>query len=152
VAAAHAGRRVDLGAVRRAFADMARRHAWLVVEGAGGLLVPIRGRLDMADLAGELGLPLVVVTRASLGTINHTRLTLEAAARRGLPVAGVVISHSSGRLSPPDAANLAALRAELGPLRAGEIPPLRPGQEPPPGALDVGRLVRRARAAARARG
>jgi dethiobiotin synthetase len=149
VAAAHAGRRVDLNAVRAARARLAARHACLVVEGAGGLLVPITPRLDMAGLARVFGLPLLVVTRAALGTINHTRLTLEAAARRNLAVAGVVISHASGRLSAPDAHNLAALRSELGPLLVGEIPPLRRGQTPPAGALDVDRLLARLRGAAR---
>jgi dethiobiotin synthetase len=145
VAAARARRGVDLAAIRRAHARLAARHAFLVVEGAGGLLVPIAPRLDMAGLARALGLPLLVVARAALGTINHTRLTLEAAARRALPVAGVVISHSGGRLSAADARNLAALRAELGRLLVGEIPPLRCGARPAPGALDVDRLLARLR-------
>jgi dethiobiotin synthetase len=64
----------------------------VVVEGAGGLLVPLWGDITMADLAHRLGAGLVVVTRPSLGTLNHTALTLEAARARGLPVDGLVIS------------------------------------------------------------
>jgi dethiobiotin synthetase len=64
----------------------------VVVEGAGGLLVPLWGDLTMADLAGELRAGLVVVTRPTLGTLNHTALTLEAAHARGLPVDGLLIS------------------------------------------------------------
>jgi dethiobiotin synthetase len=64
----------------------------VVVEGAGGLLVPIWGAVTMADLADALGAGLVVVSRPSLGTLNHTALTLEAANNRGLPVDGLVIS------------------------------------------------------------
>jgi dethiobiotin synthetase len=94
----------------------------VIVEGAGGLFVPIRPGLDMADLAGRLGLPLLVVARAALGTINHTKLTLEAAARRGLPVLGVVISHTTPDLPGADRANLDLLRRSLGPHLLGELP------------------------------
>jgi len=64
----------------------------VVVEGAGGWRVPITRDADMSTLARELGLPVLVVARASLGTINHTLLTIEAVARDGLPLAGVVLS------------------------------------------------------------
>jgi dethiobiotin synthetase len=69
------------------WARLRARHDFLVVEGAGGLLVPIRAHFSMADLAHRMELPLLVVARAALGTINHTRLTLDAARRRGLRVA-----------------------------------------------------------------
>ena len=64
----------------------------IVVEGAGGLMVPIADGAHMIDLADELELPLVLVARSTLGTINHTLLSLEAIRRRALPLAGVVIS------------------------------------------------------------
>ncbi len=64
----------------------------LVVEGVGGLLVPLGPDGDVRDLAVALGLALVVVARPGLGTINHTLLTLEAARGAGLRVAGVVLT------------------------------------------------------------
>jgi dethiobiotin synthetase len=64
----------------------------LVVEGAGGLMVPLTDTAYVIDLAAELHLPLVLVARSTLGTINHTLLSLEAIRRRGLPLAGVVIN------------------------------------------------------------
>ncbi len=64
----------------------------LVVEGAGGLMVPLTDTAYVIDLAAELHLPLILVTRSTLGTINHTLLSLEAIRRRGLPLAGVVIN------------------------------------------------------------
>jgi dethiobiotin synthetase len=137
VAAAAEGRRVDLGAVREAFAALAERHAYLVVEGAGGLLAPAADGASMADLAAQLGLPLLVVARASVGTISHTRLTLEAAAARDLPLAGVVISHGAAPLSTADRANLAELRAELRARLLGEIPTLAASQLPDPACLDL---------------
>jgi dethiobiotin synthase len=66
----------------------------VVVEGAGGLMVPIAGGAFMIDLADSLELPIILVARSTLGTINHTLLSLEAIRRRGLPLAGVVISGS----------------------------------------------------------
>jgi dethiobiotin synthetase len=63
-----------------------------VVEGVGGLLVPIGPDADVRDLAGALGLPLVIAARPGLGTINHTLLTLEAARSARLAVAGVVLT------------------------------------------------------------
>ncbi len=64
----------------------------VVVEGAGGLMVPIADGAYMIDLADSLDLPIILVARSTLGTINHTLLSLEAIRRRGLPLAGVVIS------------------------------------------------------------
>lgn len=143
VAAAAEDRDVDLEAVRSAFVRLAARYPMLVVEGAGGLLAPAAKGTCMGDLAAELRLPLLIVSRAVLGTINHTLLTLEAAARRDLPLAGVVISHGNGRLAAADEANLAALRRELGDRLVGEIPPLAPGAFPARGDLDHQTLLKR---------
>lgn len=124
VAAAAEGRTIDLRVVRRHFDALASRHHTMLVEGAGGLLVPTTDEATMADLARELELALVIVARGALGTIHHTRSTLEAARSRGIEVAGVVISHSTGPLSHADTANLDFLRRELGGVLLGEIPPL----------------------------
>lgn len=141
VAAAVEERTVNLAAIDAAFARVCEAHDFVVVEGAGGLLVPAAEGCTMADLALRFGLPLLVVARAALGTINHTQLTLEAAATRGLPVLGVVISHADGELSVPDRANLSALRSALGGMLIGEIPPLESGAPIPIGAIDLGPLL-----------
>jgi dethiobiotin synthetase len=70
----------------------AARGAVTVVEGVGGLLVPLGPDADVRDLAAGLGLPLVIAARPGLGTINHTLLTVEAARAAGLTVAGVVLT------------------------------------------------------------
>lgn len=67
-------------------------HPMVIVEGAGGLLVPLAEGRSYADLALVLGAPLLIVARNALGTINHTSLTLEAAFSRGIPVLGVVLN------------------------------------------------------------
>lgn len=81
----------------------------LVVEGAGGLLSPLSDVDLVADVAGDLGWPLLVVARAGLGTINHTLLTLEAAEHRGLPVAGIVLNDADGADDPSKSTNPAEL-------------------------------------------
>jgi len=140
-AAREAGREVDLLALRAAYTEICKRHEIIIVEGAGGLLVPITDKLDMAGLAGEIGLPLLIVTRASLGTINHTLLSVEVARERGLEIAGVVISHGLKRLSHADAANLEELRFTLGDLLRGEVPTLGEGELPGPTTLDINGLL-----------
>ena len=90
----------------------------LIVEGAGGLYVPIDDRHMMIDLIARLGMPVVLAARSGLGTINHTLLSLEALRRRGIPVLGVVMS---GPLSP---GNREAIE-RFGEVRVlAEIPPL----------------------------
>ena len=92
----------------------------LVVEGAGGVLVPIVPGLLTADLIERLALPALLVARSTLGTINHTLLSLEALRARGVAVAGVVLN------GPPSANNRAAIErhgnvrvlAELAPLES----------------------------------
>jgi dethiobiotin synthetase len=131
IAAEVEGRTVDIERIRLASKTLDARHDFLLVEGAGGWLVPIAPHYAMADLAAELGYPVLVVARASLGTINHTLLTVEAVERRGLPLAGVVVNHAGGVLSGPDARNLHALRIALGPRLLAEVPPLAdPCREP----------------------
>lgn len=92
VAAALEGRRLDPAHVVCSYNDLAGRHDLVLVEAAGGALVPFSEGVDMAGLAALLGLPVVVAARPGLGTLNHTLLTLEALHRRGLTVLGVVIS------------------------------------------------------------
>jgi dethiobiotin synthetase len=121
VAARVQGHEIDVAGLLAAFEEQAARHRAVVVEGAGGLLVPISREHDMASLAGLLHLPVIVVARAALGTINHTLLTLQVARQRGLTVAGVVISHGS-MVSPADEENLAFLREDLGELLLAELP------------------------------
>ncbi|MBE0504588.1 MAG: dethiobiotin synthase [Desulfuromonadales bacterium] len=72
--------------------SLGQRHDFLIIEGAGGLMTPLSGGLLMADLAREIGLPLLVVTTARLGTLNQTLLTIFAAQQMGIPVAGYIIN------------------------------------------------------------
>jgi dethiobiotin synthetase len=93
IAAPLALRTVGIADVLPAFEELCRRHSFVIVEGAGGLAVPIDGFNTMRELAKALDLPILIVARPSLGTINHTHLTVEYAREAGLTVAGVVISN-----------------------------------------------------------
>jgi dethiobiotin synthetase len=86
-----------------------RESGVLLVEGVGGLLCPLTDRETVADLAAALGLPLVVVARRSLGTLNHTLLTLEVARGRGLHVAGVVVCETEPPRALADQTNVEEL-------------------------------------------
>ncbi len=94
-----------------------------MVEGAGGVLVPLNDRDMMTDLVARLGLPVLVVARSGLGTINHTLLTVEALRHRRLPVLGVVLN------GPRHPENRAAIEA-FGRVRVlAEFPLLEPVEE-----------------------
>jgi dethiobiotin synthetase len=98
VAAQAAGTTFDLGLIVDTVTTAAAAHQVEVtlVEGAGGWRVPITPDADMARLARELGLPVLIVARAGLGTINHSLLTVEAVVRDGLVPAAVVLSLRPG--------------------------------------------------------
>jgi dethiobiotin synthetase len=92
-AAAQGDRRpIRLRPLVAAFRALEERHGRVIAEGAGGLLVPLSARETMADLAVRFGLPLLIVARAGLGTLNHTLLTLAAARAAGLRVLGIVLN------------------------------------------------------------
>ena len=139
------GREVDLDAIDAAYQEIDRRHECVLVEGAGGLLVPITETLDMAGLADRLELPVLLVARASLGTINHTLLSVQACQQRGLELLGVVFSHTNGPTSDADLCNLDILREMLGNYVLGEIPALGEGEIPGTGAIDLDAIRARLR-------
>ncbi len=92
VAATAEGAAIDLSLVVRTAEIGAARSDLTLVEGAGGWRVPITPEQDMSSLARALGLPILIVARAALGTINHSLLTIEAIERDGLSVAAVILS------------------------------------------------------------
>jgi dethiobiotin synthetase len=101
LAAELAARPLDRDAVEALLERAAAHHEAVIVEGVGGLLVPLGDRYDVRSLAQAVAMPVIVVARPSLGTINHTLLTLEAARHAALTVAGVVLTpwpHAPERL------------------------------------------------------
>ncbi len=92
VAAEEAHTPIDWETLWSAYEQVCHTSDVVIVEGAGGLLVPIERKRTMAELAVEFGFPLLVVSHAGLGAINHTLLTLEAARARKLTIARVVLN------------------------------------------------------------
>jgi dethiobiotin synthase len=119
LSARHAGVTIDVGSLARTATRELRRTS-LIVEGAGGLLVPLNDTELIADLIAALKMPVLVVARSRLGTINHTLLTLAALRERRIGVAGVVM------VGPVNAANRGAIEAYGRVKVLAELPRLRP--------------------------
>lgn len=121
IAADHKGVNIELPRIRAAYEELAGQAEVVVVEGAGGFLVPLSASKDMADLAVVLHLPMVLVVGMRLGCLNHALLTSEAMTARGLRLAGWVANRIDPVMSAYDE-NLQALAKRLpGPLLA-ELP------------------------------
>ncbi len=108
------GGSVDVDAMLAASRRLLDRVDFLVIEGVGGVLVPVRRDLLLADLVAESGFPALVVARSGLGTINHSLLTLEALRHRNIPVAGIVFSDEAAGLDERLVADNMAVIGELG--------------------------------------
>ena len=109
-------RTISFDRIEESFHKLSARHDLVLVEGIGGLLVPLDARRSVADLARRLGLPVLIVARAGLGTVNHTLLTLEAARAQGLEILGVVFNQRGGRPSLAERTNPGIIR------RLGNVP------------------------------
>jgi dethiobiotin synthetase len=101
-AARQAGATIGLEKLLAAFADLAGRYPYVLVEGLGGLCVPLTEREDLRDLVRLIGLPVVVVGRAALGGINQAVLTLEALKSRSIPIVALVLNQVCGMGQGPD--------------------------------------------------
>ena len=137
LAAELAGARIDPARLLKAAQEAAAAAELLVCEGIGGLMVPLAPGYLLRDLAGELGLPLVIAASPGLGTINHTLLTLEAARGAGLAVTVVVLTPWPDQPDRVQRSNRETLES-LGAVPVAVLPQLdltRPQSWPP---LDVG--------------
>lgn len=102
VAAQREGKEIALEKVKKAFSDLLQRYEGVIVEGIGGLMVPIKEDYFVKDLVQDLALPILVVSRPGLGAINHSLLTINYAREHGLEVLGFIINGY-----PPHGASLA---------------------------------------------
>jgi dethiobiotin synthetase len=125
VAAMRAGVVIDLDLIRARCESLSRRADAVVVEGAGGFLVPLGDDATFADLAVRLALPVVLTVGMRLGCINHALLTAEAIRARGLALSGWVANRIDPRMSAFDE-NLATLQARLAAPLIGVIPWMTP--------------------------
>jgi malonyl-CoA O-methyltransferase len=119
LAARLAGASIDIEALAEDLSAEPPEARW-IVEGAGGVLVPVSETDLMVDLMILLALPVVIVARSTLGTINHTLLTIEALRARGLRPAGVVL------VGPPNPENREAVERHGRVAVVGDMPPFTP--------------------------
>ena len=92
VSAAEEHRPIDFKKIAAVYDEICRNCDIVIVEGIGGIRVPLTGEFDLRDLAAEFALPVIIVSRPNLGTINHTLLTIDSARDANLKIAGVVIN------------------------------------------------------------
>jgi len=126
VAAERVSREIDFSLLRQLYSEMSNANDLTLVEGAGGLLVPLKSGSTYADLAIELELPIAVVVANRLGALNHTLLTLEHASCLGLDVLGYILNDREGLPSPATQTNAQSLQSLTSVRCLGEIPYLTP--------------------------
>jgi dethiobiotin synthetase len=102
-------RLIDLFAIRSAFEALAKRHTAILVEGAGGIAVPIQKDYDFRDLARDLDLEIIVVAANRLGVLNHTRLTIEAIYSAKLTCSLVLLNSAVAETDVSQSTNLSVL-------------------------------------------
>jgi dethiobiotin synthetase len=122
IAAERAGVRIDVDHLHAIYRDISSRHDVTLVEGAGGLMVPLLPSFTFADFARVLKLPVLVVAANKLGAINHLLLTLEHAACKELTVLGYVLNRVSDETSLAAETNREVLAGLTGAPCLGELP------------------------------
>src|SRR5262245_38549324 len=102
-AAAQAERRqIDTTTIHRVYRLLSRRYEYVVIEGVGGVHVPLAPKVEVLDLVAKMKLPVVVVGRSRLGGINHALLTIEALRCRRIPIAAVILNQTAPTRSKLD--------------------------------------------------
>jgi dethiobiotin synthetase len=114
-------RPVAIDKIKKTYHELSLQHDLVVVEGAGGLLVPITKIFSYADLAKELSLPILVVSANKLGVINHVLLTVDYIKTHGLQLLGVVMNNISKKDTVAKRTNAHTLSLLLGKYFLGEI-------------------------------
>lgn len=123
LAARFIGVRISFERIAESFSELNAQADVVIVEGAGGFRVPLNEEQDSADLAVQLGLPIILVVGMRLGCLNHALLTVEAIAARGLTLAGWVANALDENMTMPDE-NIAALRQRIHAPLLGVVPHL----------------------------
>ncbi len=94
IASIYEQKEVDLDLIRASYRDLQKHYDYIIVEGIGGMLVPIKKNYLVANLIRELDLPILIVSHVSLGAINHTLLTVDSALIRGFTIKGIIFNRA----------------------------------------------------------
>jgi dethiobiotin synthetase len=126
-------KKISLDKIINVYQKLSTRHEFMIVEGAGGIMVPLSQNVTYLDLAEALDIPVLIVARPGLGTINHTLLTVFALLERNVTIAGIVINHANERKPGlAERTNPALIEKLSGVTIAGIIPY---------GAKEFGRII-----------
>ena len=131
IAARHDGIEADINLARWALSELCQRHTAVIVEGTGGILSPLDENTLNVDFAVQIGFPVLLVTRAALGTINHTLLALREIQRAQLRLAGVVINVTHPRDTAIVTENVAEIERISGVKVLATVPYLAEAQNGP---------------------
>jgi dethiobiotin synthetase len=129
----------DVEDALQSFQKLLALHAFVIVEGIGGIMVPLTERHYLADFIELTGLPVIIVARPSLGTLNHTMLTVGASRSSGLPIAGIVINMMPKNPSRVEKNTSSMLAKLTGVPILGTIPRLSK-----PGYVSAGKAIEKA--------
>jgi len=125
IAARFEKKKIDLSRILAAHRKLRAKYDLLVIEGCGGLLVPITSDLFVIDLISLLGAKTILVSRAGLGAINHSLLSLEALKKRGIEPLGVIFNRTKGgRMGRAEATNPGVIEKIGGTPSLGVFPHL----------------------------
>lgn len=137
LAAELSGTKIDIAEILKDYQRLREKYQWIIVEGAGGLGVPLtRDGFLMADLAKNMALPVIIVARHSVGTINHTLLSVKYAQSFGLEIKGIIINCLTKRDGPAEQDNpqiiekltgvpLLGVLPRINGLKTGKVNPLK---------------------------
>lgn len=115
-------KRINIKRILSAYKKLREKHSFMIVEGAGGLLVPITEHLDIVDLILAMKLPVLLVARTGLGTLNHTRLTIEYGKQRGILFAGIILNQAQPQQTLADKSNPLILSNKVDVPIIGSVP------------------------------
>ncbi|MBI9087954.1 MAG: dethiobiotin synthase [Desulfobacterium sp.] len=136
-AARDMGETIDIDTTLARIREKEANHSHLVIEAAGGLLVPVTGEVTMVDFLKESRARPVIAARPGLGTINHTLMTVECLKARGITPAGIVFMDAHGDDDPLIQENMAAVARFSGVPVAGVVGEIMDFNRPHPGAVKV---------------
>lgn len=115
-------KKVHLDTIVKAYDQLRRRHSFLIIEGVGGLMVPLTDRLDLLDLILLLDLPVLLVARSGLGTLNHILLTLRYGSEHHVRFIGVILNQTLPKKGLADESNPEILSGRITVPLAGPFP------------------------------
>jgi dethiobiotin synthetase len=132
-AASDEGKLIDLAKIERVVSQKAEAHSPVILEGAGGVLVPVAGKKLIVDIISLVNGTPLIAARAGLGTINHTLLTIEAIEKRGLKPLGIVFIDAGEKETPAELIkeNISAIEETSGIRVAGVIGRIHDFSRPP---------------------